>query len=113
MHLVLITSCLPGARAYYLHSIIQDWDDETNIKILQSLIPAMKKGYSKILINDYVVPNEGAHWLQTSLDCELMSALGARHRTEAEMRNMIEGAGLTVVAIFRHPLSLDCIVEVV
>ncbi|KAK8098162.1 uncharacterized protein PG998_013648 [Apiospora kogelbergensis] len=102
---------IKGARAYYLHSIIQDWGDETNVQILRSLIPAMKKGYSKILINDYVVPNEGAHWLQTSLDCELMSTLGARHRTEAEMRSMINGAGLTVTGIFRHPLSLDCIVE--
>ncbi|KAK8085695.1 hypothetical protein PG997_006966 [Apiospora hydei] len=101
-----------GARAYYLHSIIQDWDDETNIRILRSLVPAMRKGYSKILINDYVVPDEGAHWLQTSLDCNLMSTLGARHRTEAEMRRMIDGAGLTVKEIFRHPLSLDCVVEI-
>ncbi|KAK8053052.1 hypothetical protein PG996_012353 [Apiospora saccharicola] len=111
-HDFLTEQPIKGARAYYLHSIIQDWDDETNIKILQALVPAMKKGYSKILINDYVIPNVGAHWLQTSLDCELMSTLGARHRTEAEMRNMIKGAGLTVVGIYRHPLSLDCVVEV-
>ncbi|KAK7932013.1 hypothetical protein PG985_002725 [Apiospora marii] len=110
-HDFLTEQPIKGARAYYLHSIVQDWDDKTNIKILQSLVPAMEKGYSKILINDYVIPNEGAHWLQTSLDCELMSTLGARHRTEAEMRHMIEEAGLTVVAIFRHPLSLDCVVE--
>ncbi|KAK8131372.1 O-methyltransferase [Apiospora sp. TS-2023a] len=111
-HDFLTEQPIKGARAYYLHSIIQDWDDETNIQILQSLVPTMKKGYSKILINDYVIPNEGAHWLQTSLDCELMSTLGARHRTEAEMCQMIKGAGLAVVGIFRHPLSLDCIVEV-
>ncbi|KAK8044189.1 O-methyltransferase [Apiospora rasikravindrae] len=103
---------IKGARVYYLHSIIQDWDDATNIRILRSLIPAMRKGYTKILINDYVIPNEGAHWLQTSLDCELMSTLGARHRTEAEMRSMIDAAGLTVKGIFRHPLSLDCVVEI-
>ncbi|KAK7943539.1 Demethylsterigmatocystin 6-O-methyltransferase [Apiospora aurea] len=101
-----------GARAYYLHSIIQDWDDDTNIRILRSLLPAMRRGYSKILINDYIIPNEGAHWLQTSLDCNLMSTLGARHRTEAEMRKMIDGAGLAVKGIFRHPLSLDCVVEI-
>ncbi|KAK6845984.1 Demethylsterigmatocystin 6-O-methyltransferase [Apiospora arundinis] len=110
-HDFLTEQPIKGARAYYLHSIIQDWDDETNIRILKSLIPAMKEGYSKILINDYVVPNEGAHWLQTSLDCQLMSTLGARHRTEAEMRSMIDRAGLKVTGIFRHPLSLDCVVE--
>ncbi|KAK5729954.1 hypothetical protein LTR17_011471 [Elasticomyces elasticus] len=100
------------ARAYYLHSIIQDWEDETNQQILRALIPAMKRGYSKILINHFVMPVQGAHWMQTSLDWELMVSLGARHRTEAEMRKMIEGTGLKVVEIFKHPQSVDSLIEV-
>ncbi|KXL43474.1 hypothetical protein M433DRAFT_78687 [Acidomyces richmondensis BFW] len=102
---------IKGARAYYLHSIIQDWDDTTNQQILRSIIPAMKLGYSKILINDYMIPNQGAHWLQTSLDWELMASLGSRHRTENEMRTMIEGVGLRISSIFKHPLSIDSLIE--
>jgi hypothetical protein len=103
---------LLGARAYYLHSIMQDWEDSTCQQILRSLIPAMKPGYSKILINDFVIPNQGAHWLQTSLDWELMAALGSRHRTEEEMKTMIAGAGLKMVEIFQHPQSVDSLIEV-
>ena len=72
----------------------------------------MKRGYSKILINDYVTPNIGAHWLQTSLDWELMTALASRHRTVDEMTAMIEGVGLKVVKIFKHPQSVDSLIEV-
>ncbi|KAL6151324.1 hypothetical protein ACJBU6_10309 [Exserohilum turcicum] len=54
-----------GARAYYLHSIIQDWNDQVNTHILKSIVPAMKKGYSKLLVNDFVVPSRGAHWAQS------------------------------------------------
>ncbi|KAK5701716.1 hypothetical protein LTR97_004534 [Elasticomyces elasticus] len=111
-HDFLTEQPVKGARAYYLHSIIQDWEDETNQQILRALIPAMKRGYSKILINDFVMPDQGAHWMQTSLDWELMVSLGARHRTEAEMRKMIEGANLKVVEIFKHPQSVDSLIEV-
>jgi hypothetical protein len=54
-----------GARAYYLHSIIQDWNDEVNTDIMKAIVPAMKRGYSKVLVNDFVVPNQGAHWAQS------------------------------------------------
>ncbi|KAF1829030.1 O-methyltransferase [Decorospora gaudefroyi] len=100
-----------GARAYYLHSIIQDWNDEVNTKILKAIVPAMRKGYSKVLVNEFVVPNQGAHWAQTCLDWELMAALGARHRTEEEHRKLYEGAGLNMTGIWRHPSGLDSLIE--
>lgn len=54
-----------GARAYYLHSIIQDWNDQVNTDIMKAIVPAMTRGYSKVLVNDYVVPSQGAHWSQS------------------------------------------------
>jgi hypothetical protein len=71
----------------------------------------MKRGYSKVLINDFVVPNQGAHWSQTSLDWELMASLGARHRTVAEHSKLYEGAGLRITGVWRHPHSLDSLIE--
>ncbi|KAI4702930.1 hypothetical protein J4E81_001803 [Alternaria sp. BMP 2799] len=79
-----------GARAYYLHSIIQDWNNDVNSQILKAIVPAMTKGYSKVLVNDFVVPDQGAHWVQTCLDWELMASLGARHRTEEEHRRILD-----------------------
>lgn len=72
----------------------------------------MKKGYSKILINDYIVPDQGAHWQQTSLDWQLMISLGARHRTKEEMTKMIEGVGdLKIAGIWRTPAGIDSLIE--
>ena len=83
-----------------------------NTQILKAIIPAMEKGYSKILINDFVVPDQGAHWAQTSLDLALMSTLGAKHRTRAEHHALVEGAGLRIANIYSHPQSLDSLIEV-
>lgn len=110
-HDFLTEQPIKGARAYFLHSIIQDWSDKINTQILTSLVPALKRGYSKILINDFVVPNQGAHWSQTALDWELMAALGSRHRTVAEHAALYEGAGLKITGIWRHAHSLDSLIE--
>ena len=61
-------------------------------------------------INDigYVKTNRHA----ACLDWELMASLGARHRTETEHRALYEGAGLKLVGIWRHPQSLDSLLEV-
>jgi hypothetical protein len=40
-----------------------------------------------------------------------MGALGARHRTEEEHRKMYEDAGLRMTGIWRHPQSLDSLIE--
>ena len=73
----------------------------------------MEKGYSKILINDYIVPNQDAHWQQTSLDWQLMVSMGARHRTEVEMRKMVDGVGgLKISGIWKTPTGLDSLIEI-
>ncbi|KAJ4340403.1 hypothetical protein N0V95_007516 [Ascochyta clinopodiicola] len=112
-HDFLTEQPIKGARVYFLHSIIQDWPDATVSQILTALLPAMKRGYSKLLINDFVVPNQGAHWSQTALDWELMASLGARHRTVAEHVALYEGVGFRVEGVWRHPRSLDAVLELV
>jgi hypothetical protein len=84
-----------GARVYFLHSIVQDLNEYLNTQNLKAIVPALKKGYSKVLINDFVVPNQGARWAQRCLDWEMMASLGVRHRTEAEHKNLYEGVGLS------------------
>lgn len=70
-----------GARAYYLHSVLHDWNDDDCVRILEALKPAMNKGYSTVLINELVVPSQQAEWPVTSMD-HLMLVLGAmRERT--------------------------------
>ena len=100
-----------GAKAYYLHSVLHDWDDEACSKILSSLVPALEQGYSKVLINELVVPNVGASWSARSMDW-LMLALGAvRERTEKDWRELLEGAGMKITKIWTYEQGTESLIE--
>lgn len=100
-----------GARAYHMHSVLHDWDDASCLAILQNIISAMEKGYSKILINELVVPDQGASWSVTSMDW-LMLALGAvKERTEKDWRIMIEQAGLKITGMWTKEQGSESLIE--
>lgn len=112
MHEKLISGD-PGARAYYLHSVLHDWDDASCLKILRSIVPAMQPGFSKLLVNEYVVPDVGAGWSITSMDW-LMMALGAvRERTERQWRELLGHAELRVTGIWRYEQGRESLIEAV
>lgn len=100
-----------GARAYYLHSVLHDWSDADCLRILRAIAPAMKKGYSRVLLNEIAVPEQGAGWPVTSMDW-LMMALGAmRERTMREWEGILEQAGLRVVRVFTYEMSAESLIE--
>ena len=73
----------------------------------------MERGYSKLLINDFVVPDKGAAWSVTSMDW-LMLALGAvRERTESDWRRLLESVNLKVVKIWTLEQGTESLIEVV
>ncbi|KAI1341489.1 putative O-methyltransferase [Xylariaceae sp. FL0016] len=48
-----------GAEVYFFRAIFHDWSDTYAVKILRSLVPALKPG-AKIVLNEPVVPEPGA-----------------------------------------------------
>ncbi|KAJ5587182.1 uncharacterized protein N7459_002947 [Penicillium hispanicum] len=100
-----------GSRAYFLHSILHDWNDETCRKILSQLVAAMTPGYSKVLINENVVPDTGAHWQATSLDIVMMADFGAKERTARQWQQLIESVGLKVIKIWTPLHSAESLIE--
>jgi hypothetical protein len=57
-HDFLTLQPVEGADIYLLRWILHDWSDKYCIKILQNLIPALRKG-TKIVINDICIPEPG------------------------------------------------------
>ncbi|OJJ78945.1 uncharacterized protein ASPGLDRAFT_70426 [Aspergillus glaucus CBS 516.65] len=90
------------ARAYYMHSVLHDWPDDMCRKILANLTPALRSGYSKVLINENVIPDKGAYWETTSLDL-IMMAIGSGERTERHWHKLLESAGLKIMNIWTAP----------
>ncbi|PYH80048.1 putative hydroxyindole O-methyltransferase [Aspergillus uvarum CBS 121591] len=100
-----------GARAYYLHSILHDWDDERGVQILRSLAPALRRGYSRVLLNEIVVSEERPTLAATSMDLMMLAHFAVRERTEAEWRAILAAAGLRVVQIYTYPGVAESLIE--
>lgn len=69
---------------------------------------------SVVLIDEIVIPNEGATWRQTQLDLAMMASLATMERTERQWRHILTRAGLVITGIFSYgPEFGDSIIEAV
>lgn len=100
-----------GARAYSLHSILHDWNDEEGIKILESLKPALEPGYSRVLLNEIVLSEEHPTIAATSMDMMMLAHFAVRERTEAQWRDIADKAGLKFIGIHNYPGVAESVIE--
>ncbi|KAI4592216.1 hypothetical protein KJ359_011455 [Pestalotiopsis sp. 9143b] len=100
-----------GARIYYMHGVLHDWSDAPALKILQNQRPAMKAGYSKLLVHDHVVRESLAHPQATAYDLTIMVQAAGVERTENHWRQLLQSAGFRVVNIWSSPLAVQSVIE--
>ncbi|KGO68559.1 Winged helix-turn-helix transcription repressor DNA-binding [Penicillium expansum] len=100
-----------GARAYFLHSILHDWCDEDGVRILKNLVPALVRGYSRVLFNEIVISEEKLTLAATSMDLMMLSHFSVRERTEEEWRGILKRVGLRVVRIYTYPGVAESLIE--
>ncbi|KAK7425773.1 hypothetical protein QQZ08_007749 [Neonectria magnoliae] len=101
-----------GARAYYMHSCLHDWPDDVCEKILARITAAMKPGYSKLLINENVIPSKGAYWETSALDMVMMTLFCSTERTESDWYNLLEKlGGLKIVKIWSGGKGVESLIE--
>jgi hypothetical protein len=102
---------IKGARAYSLHSILHDWDDEEGVRILENLKPALVPGYSRVLLNEIVLSEENPTLAATSMDMMMMAHLGVRERTETHWKAILDKAGLRFLSIYTYPGVAESVIE--
>ncbi|KAE8557008.1 hypothetical protein EYB25_001714 [Talaromyces marneffei] len=102
---------IKGARAYYMHSILHNWPDNKCKEILTNLAQAMKPGYSKVLINENVIPDMNADWQTTSLDFIMMTLFASQERTARQWQALVESAGLKIVNIITAEKGVESLIE--
>jgi len=74
----------------------------------------MKPGHSRLLINEHIIPRAGSHWEVTYMDVYMMALYGARERTEAEWRDLLEGkCGLRISGIWNPENGVEGVIECV
>lgn len=76
-----------------------DWPDEICKTILGHIREAMDDD-SIFIIDDIVIPDRGAHRLETQLDMTMLAVLNGQARSEADWTELLEASGLKLRNIF-------------
>ncbi|ETS79410.1 hypothetical protein PFICI_09263 [Pestalotiopsis fici W106-1] len=100
-----------GARAYFMHSTLHDWPDDVCGSILRNIKAAMAPGYSRLLINENVIPKSNAHWEMTALDMVMLTLFSSRERTEDDWTGLLEANGLRIVKIWQGAKACESLIE--
>ncbi|KAK0629403.1 O-methyltransferase [Bombardia bombarda] len=101
-----------GARAYSLNRVLHDWEDEQCRQILHRIKDAMRPGYSRLLINEVVVPRMGAKYEVTSQDLCMFMFTRAKERTEQDWYELLErDTGLKIRHIWSVANATQSLIE--
>ncbi|KAK5944194.1 hypothetical protein PMZ80_003475 [Knufia obscura] len=105
---------IQGARAYFMHNILHNHTDDKCKLILKQVARAMKKGYSKLLVWDVVMPDQGAGTNVCCLDWEMLTFYATSERTETEWRKLLQDPeiGLKVTDIVHYSRYDQDLIEV-
>lgn len=94
-----------GARAYFSHYVLHDWPDEECRDDLRSLMTVMTPGYSKILLNESVLPDIGYRSYSATGDINMMSVMAGKGRSRGEWVELLHSVGLEMMGIWDSPDS--------
>ena len=71
----------------------------------------MTPGYSKIILNELVLPDQGCGIVAAQLDISMMALLAATERSERQWRNVVGSAGLKIENIWTGVPESESIIE--
>lgn len=86
-----------GAAVYLLRMILHDWPDEEAVKIIRSIVAAMKQVGSRLLIMDTVLPKPGSVPVSVERivrvrDLTMMQAFNSKERDFDDWKNLLAAA---------------------
>ncbi|MCJ1270763.1 hypothetical protein MMC22_010660 [Lobaria immixta] len=102
---------IEGARAYYFRSVFHSWNDEISQKILKNQMSAMKRGYSRLLINENILRDSESPLSAATSDVLMMAFFGGIERTETQWHQLLDSVGLKIVGIWVMEEGAESIIE--
>jgi hypothetical protein len=100
-----------GARAYYTRAIFHDWPDHSCVQIMKHIAGAMEKGYSKLLIFEWILPSKDVPLYPALLDVNMMALLNGKERTEEQWTALLKASGLKVVKFHKVAPDAEGLIE--
>ena len=71
----------------------------------------MKPGYSKLLIEDLVLPDRDADMRQASVDMTMYFMPEGIERTTSQWKDLLERAGLQIIKIWSDRSGMESVIE--
>ncbi|GAM33496.1 O-methyltransferase [Talaromyces pinophilus] len=84
-----------SAKFYYMRRIMHDWPEDDCVQILKQLVDVFAND-SKILLDEVVLPDTGAHWQATMADLSMMVVFAGAERTKRAWHRLVAKAGLKI-----------------
>lgn len=88
---------LLDARVYYLKSVLHDWPEAKAALILNNIKQAMKPGYSKLIIEEFILPDKDAPSLACMTDLAVMVFSAGLERNRQRWTDLMTLTGLRIL----------------
>lgn len=102
-----------GAKAYFFRAIFHDWPDTSCREILRNTAAAMKKGYSKLLIDEAVLPDFDVSRYEAFLDLTMMALETGAERSSKQWHDLLGSVGLRIEKIWPSGVGAEKVIEAV
>ncbi|KAL8754937.1 MAG: hypothetical protein Q9184_004952 [Pyrenodesmia sp. 2 TL-2023] len=102
-----------GSKAYLIRQVLHDWPDKECRAILQHLAAAMRPGYSKLLVNEIIIPEVGGSDFIIGCDLVMMGIGGGMERTESHWTSLLASAGLRIQKVWTLDDRTESVLEAV
>lgn len=73
----------------------------------------MRPGYSKLILNEFILPDKGCDLFPALADIHMMGDLSGTERSEKQFRELLGSIGLEVVNFWQPPGASEGIIEAV
>jgi hypothetical protein len=102
----------PGYDAYFIKSVLHDWDDDRSVQILRNCRDAMTD-QGRILVTELVLEpgQNGIGNPHQFIDMEMMVSLGGKERTAEEFATLFSRASLRLEQVYSIKDSFFSIIE--
>lgn len=95
-----------------MHSTLHDWPDDVCEEIIANIKAAMKPGYSKLLINENVIPDTRAWWEMSALDIMMLTLFCSKERSRVDWTHLIEQrCGMKIVNIWEAGKGTESLID--
>ena len=73
----------------------------------------MTPGYSKILLNELVIPDIGCGIIAAQVDITMMACVASEERSERQWQDIVDSVGLKIEKIWTDVPEAESIIELV